>query len=774
MKTIPQDGLIGLSALREAASGEYRQIMELVAAALAAKLGFPPEDTWRVNVEAMFADRAIVRRNGRYWAYAYTLGADNQVTLADAQEVIEEYVPVALREAAAAEVLQEAKDGAGTVWDAVLIRAGAAKTSGWFYPDAVLREAASKFEGARVFVKGDVEHLKGEGKHPRNVIGWISNAHFVEGAAPDTGYMAGLVNITAGETTLRANLVDAWKRGKRDLVGLSIDAVGKAKKAMREAAKAGVNKVATVIDRVKSVDLIVEPGAGGALVRMVEAADPVEEQEMSLKKRMLDTIKARKPTLFASIDAETVTDDELEAHYREALAEPAEPGQAAAAGAGITREEVNAQIRMVEARSYARVAIAEAKLPQIAKDKLKKQFAGEDAHFLEADVDAAIAAERDYLAKLTPSGKVVMGEHIEVEDRSEKTGQMLEAFFDPAHKDHRATQSIKELYIELTGDRRVTGRLEHCDMSRMRESLGGLAMRESLDSTTFGYVLGDSITRRMVAEFRAAVQYDAWRKICTVVPVNDFRTQDRTMFGGYGDLPAVNQGAPYAALGSPSDLQATYAVTKRGGTEDITLEMIKNDDVGSIRRIPVKLGRAAKRTLAKFVFDFIRTNPNIYDGVAFFHANHGNLGSTAFSDAEYAVVRLAMMKQTELSSSDRMGIGPSMILCPLDLEKAASDAFRRSTNLDETFVQSLHPTIIPVWYWTDATDWAAAADPMDIPGIEVGFLDGQEEPELFVQDAPNQGSMFSNDKLTYKIRHIYGGNVVPGGEKAFYKEVVAG
>ena len=49
------------------------------------------------------------------------------------------------------------------------------------------------------------------------------------------------------------------------------------------------------------------------------------------------------------------------------------------------------------------------------------------------------------------------------------------------------------------------------------------------------------------------------------------------------------------------------------------------------------------------------------------------------------------------------------------------------------------------------------ADPADISCIEIGFLDGKEEPELFVQDMPNVGSMFSNDKLTYKIRHIYGG-----------------
>lgn len=362
---------------------------------------------------------------------------------------------------------------------------------------------------------------------------------------------------------------------------------------------------------------------------------------------------------------------------------------------------------------------------------------------------------------------------VPLRDTQTRAARMLDAFFDEKHKDHRSVLSFRECYIEITGDKRVTGRIENMDRTRLAESFGA-AFRESLDSTSFSNVLGDSITRRMVAEYNMQSQYDAWRQIALVVPVQDFRTQYRTLFGGYGDLPVVNQGDPYAALASPSDEQSTYAVTKRGGTEDITLEMIKNDNVGAIRRIPVKLARSAKRTLGKFVFDFIRTNPVIYDGLAFFHANHKNLGSTAFSAIELGVARRAMMKQTELGSGDVMSIPPKSILCPIDLQEAVWNVFQRGTNLDKTFIETMVLQIIPVWYWTDATDWAIAADPADLPGIEIGFLDGQEEPELFVQDMPNAGSMFSNDKLTYKIRHIYGGNVLPGGEKAFYKEAVAG
>ena len=44
--------------------------------------------------------------------------------------------------------------------------------------------------------------------------------------------------------------------------------------------------------------------------------------------------------------------------------------------------------------------------------------------------------------------------------------------------------------------------------------------------------------------------------------------------------------------------------------------------------------------------------------------------------------------------------------------------------------------------------------------IEIAFLNCQETPDLFLQDQPTNGNVFSNDKLTYKIRHIYGGGVL--------------
>lgn len=749
MKRIPAEGIEGVAHLREAASTELKQILDLVRAALrdwydARK---KPDETYvDFDFEAMYPERAIVCKDGRYWQFPYVLDDKNQVTLGAPSEVIEEFKPVAMREAADMESLREASDPQGNAWDVVVVRAGKSG-NGNYYPDAVLREAAPMFDGINVYAKSNVEHLKGGEPDVNQLFGWLSEARFVEGAAADAGHIAARLDVAAGAQGLRDTIAGAWRLGKKNLVGLSIDVRAKTARSTARL-REGVKRVAAGIIKVNSVDLIVNPSAGGALVRLVESAEREEHSEMALKEKMQARIKAKFPLL----DVEALNDDQLEARYAEALAPEKETP--AAGEEPVTRDE----LRMIEARANARVKISGSPLPAAAKEKLHKAFDLRE-RFVEADVDTAITEERAYLARFTESGRVQMaGLDVEVRDRSQTIADMLDAFFDPKHKEHGKIHSFKECYAEITGDRSVTGRIENMDRSRLAESLGA-AFRESLETTSLANVLGDSIARRMIADYRDMGQWDVWRNACERVPLNDFRTNERTRFGGYGDLPVVAQGAAYVALASPTDEKATYAPAKRGGTEDLTRELIKNDDVGAIRRIPIQLSRSAKRTLCKFVMDFVRTNPTLYDSVAFFHATHANLGSAALDATTLAAARLRMKKQAELNSAARISIGPKFLWVPDDLEEAAVNLFNKNTNLDKTFVQALSLAVMPVPYWTDANDWSISADPMDIPGIEIGFVDGAEEPALFVQDMPNVGSMFSNDKLTYKIRHEYGGQV---------------
>ncbi|MEO5341092.1 MAG: hypothetical protein H7837_11360 [Magnetococcus sp. MYC-9] len=650
----------------------------------------------------------------------------------------------------AAAVLLEAREGSRFL--VRVIRAGLSGNNA-FYPDPVLREAVPLFEGARVLVKGDQEHLHGGGKDPRNIVGRLVEAVFVAGASLDTGEVRATLEMLQSAGDMAARLTEAVGRGMADLYGLSIDALGRSRSGT---VSGKAVRMVTAIEKIKSVDLIVEPGAGGEVISLLEAQADSNKKEDTMKEFVLKYIQGRRPDLLVGKESGTLSDTEVEALFREAF--PEQPTQEEPpVNAWLNEAEFSAMLgqrlqQVKDARTQLREALAGSVLPQVAQERLQHRFAGSAAFDANA-VTAAITEEREYLARVTESGRVSGlgdGRVRLVEGQRDKIDKLLDAVLSGV-VENGGSQSLREAYGAMTGDWRwrVTGRMDRADPS---------VLREALDSSSWSNVLGDAITRRMVADYRQNTVYDVWRLLATVVPVNDFRTQERTRYGGYGDLPTVAESGSYLPISSP-------------GTAKVTLEMIRNDDVGAVRQIPTRLSRAAKRTLARFVLDFLRSNPTIYDGKALFHADHGNLGSAALSLATWGDARLALLAQLELGSGERLGIPPKTLWVPPDLEESAHNLFRRDTNQDPTFLQSNAPQVASVWYWADVNDWCVSADPVDIPLIEVGFLDGNQEPELFVQDAPTQGSLFSNDQVTYKIRHIYGGNVLD--YRGLYKAVVA-
>lgn len=323
--------------------------------------------------------------------------------------------------------------------------------------------------------------------------------------------------------------------------------------------------------------------------------------------------------------------------------------------------------------------------------------------------------------------------------------------------------SFREAYVHLTGDRKVTGRMSDCDPMIFRESIGTQTLPE---------VLGDALNRQVLKEFSKESHFDVWRKLARVVPLKDFRHKRLVRLGGFGDLPKVGEGQPYLEGIDPVDVENSYAPEKRGRLVSITMEAIKNDDADAIRRIPKDLARVAKRTLAKFVLDMFSSNPVLSDGFPMFSVARGNLGSAALSGVSLRDGVTAIKRQKEFGTDEAAMAQAKYVLVPIDLEEQANDLlFNRGVNQDKTFLQRQGMEVVPVWYWQDPNDWALAVEPDEFAPFEIGFLDGKEEPELFVQDIPTGGSVFAKDCLTWKVRHIYGGGPVEA--TGVYRSIVA-
>jgi hypothetical protein len=407
-------------------------------------------------------------------------------------------------------------------------------------------------------------------------------------------------------------------------------------------------------------------------------------------------------------------------------------------------------------------------LPAPVKEKYRKLFGGKI--FEKKDLTDALVLEQKILAEIFPKrvdnhgldlrfrrdgvDKLKLGfEHIFMSDKVRaKLTEAERKEFKDAGVD--GVYSIKELYVALTGDDKVTGYLQK----------GRLA--EGLVTSDFASILSNAIYRTMIQEYTESIEWDSWRQVCNSGSLVDFREKPLLAMGGYTDLPIVNEDGDFTDANSPTDREVKVQADSRGYIDWVSRRMILNDDVGAIRLIPMKMAKAAKRTLYKFAFNLILTNPQMfYDKTALFHADHNNLITSALDGTSYGIARRKMLDQTEQDSLEKLGIRPKYLLIPPfeDMEKMAYNlvtvAYGVRNDVPEWF-QTWKVIPISIQHWTDPNDWILTADPGENPTVEVDFLQGQQEPQLFTQDTPASDSFFVKERIRYKIRHEYGGTVL--------------
>jgi hypothetical protein len=237
----------------------------------------------------MYADRVIVCKDGRYWQFDYTIDAANNVQLAEPKEVIEQFLPVALKEAlAGAErgvAARRRRLDAG--WCAP--RGGRPRDEGQGLgrgpssapgcrrtarPTTRTRCCAKRRRSSRARAclrQADDEHLKKDAARTCELVGWISDVKLRRGQVDRHRLLARPAERRRAGESLRETIADAWKRGKRDLVG-ALDRRATARS--RKAREAGGRKRVASRSQGQFRRSHRRPGAGGALVRTGRSRRP--------------------------------------------------------------------------------------------------------------------------------------------------------------------------------------------------------------------------------------------------------------------------------------------------------------------------------------------------------------------------------------------------------------------------------------------------------------------------------------------------------------------
>lgn len=282
----------------------------------------------------------------------------------------------------------------------------------------------------------------------------------------------------------------------------------------------------------------------------------------------------------------------------------------------------------------------------------------------------------------------------------------------------------------------VAGGRTHQDVRRMdRMMMVGTAftMASGMHSTSdFAYILQNVAQK---SALKGYVEADETFQLWTSKgQASDFKPINRVDLGLFPALDLVSEGAEYkyATIG---DRGVTVAVATYGKMIAITRQAIINDDLSILGNLPIKMGRAAKRTIGNLVYAFLNAPGNWSDAVAFFHATHANLAGSlaAPSETTLGAAYSAMGKQKDGDGiAAALNIRPKYVLSS-SYEFTLAQLLKSTSSLADSknagVANPVQGLVEPI---TDqritASTWFLAADPNQYDTIEVTYLDGIEEP----------------------------------------------
>jgi cation transport regulator ChaB len=668
----------------------------------------------------------------------------NEVVMESESEEIQESIKEEFRESAT--VLREA-DSSGDVWRVKLIQQGMT-LSGRYFEDKVLREAIPLFEGARAYLNHPDHDYKGGDRPVQTLVGWYDNIELKEG---DGLYADWHILSNSGTPWLKNQILELSEKGKLNLIGLSLLGLGKS--SIKKVDGQPV-KYAEAITSVRSVDLVDVPGAGGKIDSMKLSL----EENLMLENLTLEDLKESNPELYAAIMEQAKNE-------QKPVVDPEPIIQESLNNDILTRLEIR------EKNMILNDHIRESNLPTPMRVALQEQFG--DTNFDVNVLDKQIKVYRESAAEITPVGNPLMHlpSQIYMISEQDKIQASMDKLFglevDEKFANVPKFRGIQEAYVGITGDYEFSwGAIPLDDRFRFGAGDEPVDTRVTGGGTvTFANVLGTSMNRRLVRQYKRQPMW--WEPICTIVELANLKQQDRNRMQSLGALTErTTGGAEYVSMTWAENVE-TYTPTEYGNILTIAQRAIVNDDLRALVRGTDELARSAGITLNEYVSNLFTQNsgdgPALTDTFKVFDAtNHqGNRITASLSRTSFGTADQVVRKFTD-NSSKRIGLFPEYLLIPHDLREMAlqiqsSEKIPDSANHADNIYQNTF-VVIEVPQFTDTNNWYLMSGPGQVDMLEMGFLNGRREPEMFVQANPDQGMMFTHDVLAYKIRHRYGGD----------------
>lgn len=386
----------------------------------------------------------------------------------------------------------------------------------------------------------------------------------------------------------------------------------------------------------------------------------------------------------------------------------------------LTASEIDVIIEGAESDADAKMAAMEAICD-------KRVASGPEPHTPSRMSVTDDADERQYEARVAALSNTLFGTKLE-----------------GAATEHRGI-TLKRLAIEMAGGYK-NGQSE-ADLVRSGMSARGILMAGGMHSTSdFTHLTADTMGRALRNAYNS--RPGTWRQISRQRTATDFRTLRSVQFGGDMEMKAVNESGEYRSTVLNDDGE-TLQVGRYGREVNLTFELVINDDMSALSRLPMDLARGCTNLESRLAWGVITANAAMSDTKALFHADHNNLAASgaAISVATVGAGRKAMWEQRPLGASatgdDFIEAEPNLLFVPPALEVtalqfAAATVPGQDSNTNP-FKSTLTPVVEPrigakvtggsdtAWYLFDAS----------LPVLEHAFLSGYEAPNIVADEQSN-------------------------------------
>jgi hypothetical protein len=234
------------------------------------------------------------------------------------------------------------------------------------------------------------------------------------------------------------------------------------------------------------------------------------------------------------------------------------------------------------------------------------------------------------------------------------------------------------------------------------------------------------------------------------------------------------EGQPFPSA-TPADRRETYTPQEKGNIFEITKKLKADDQINALMTWGDRVGKAGAETINYEVFfTNIDANPTMSDSNSLFDSQGGTTHTNApaygaLSRAQLQTCMQTMMVQTgddgeEISPVPKwILVHPAQMLTAWDLVSVKYTPGSSTLYGDPAVIgpQGMHPLEVIVSRYvgdssgTTTSDFYMFADKATHPLFEIGFLNGQEAPQLS-QENENSSISFSHNVIRFKAEMTFG------------------